>query len=81
MEKKRKRDELKSKADYDAWAKKEKPRRIKQDQKKRKSHVRELRKFYLGVQEDIKFEKGLEPPLDEILPSIANNAADNNADA
>jgi hypothetical protein len=81
MEKRRKRDELKSKADYDAWAKKEKPRRVKQDQKKRRRHVRELRKFYLGGQEDIKFEKGSEPPLDETLPSIANNPADINADA
>ena len=80
MEKRRKRDELKSEAEYDAWSNREKHRRIKQDKKKRRRHVRELRKFYLGGQEDVKFEIGSEPPLDQALPSSAGNAADNNAD-
>jgi len=64
MEKRRKRDELKSEAEYDAWSNREKHLRMKQDKKKRRRYVRELRKFYLGGQEDVKFEIGSEPPLD-----------------
>lgn len=62
MEKRRKRDELKSKDAYNAWVDKENPRRIKRYQKKRRRDVRELRKLYLDGQEDIKFEKFSEPP-------------------
>ena len=77
MEKRRKRDELKSMAAYNAWKHKEKPRRVKQYEKKRRRDVRELRKFYLDGQEDIKFEKGSEPPFAKISPSIAGNSTGN----
>ena len=55
-DKRRMRNELKSKAEYEVWVKKEKELRIKQDKKRRRRRVRELRKLYLDGEEDKKFQ-------------------------
>ena len=55
-DKRRMRNDLKSKAEYEVWVKSEKELRIKQDKKRRRRRVRELRKLYLDGEEDKKFE-------------------------
>ena len=82
LQKKRKKEEMKSncEAEFNAWAKKEESRHKKSIRKLHRQRVEELRKYYLGGQEDAKFPQGEEPQLDRAESPMASEAADNTSD-